>query len=285
MRATLLQMTEIQIHDDFGLDRIAESGQCFRWVKESPQTYRIVHGAHCLLIHALGNGRFNLSCTENEYRTIWYDYFDFGEDYQSVRSRICEKEDPFLFRACEYGKGIRILRQDPWETLISFIISQNKNIPAIRKSIELLCAEVGNIQTDEEGRKFFVFPSPEEILALPDETLAACRLGYRCRYVKAAAAEVADGKLDLKKLQGEAEDTVLKALTAVLGIGVKVANCVSLFGLHHIDAFPVDVWIRRILDREYPAGYPIEKYRPYNGIYQQYMFYYYRERYGAERGT
>ena len=96
---------------------------------------------------------------------------------------------------------------------------------------------------------------------------------------------MADGKLDLQKLQGEAEDTVLKALTAVLGIGVKVANCVSLFGLHHIDAFPVDVWIRRILDREYPAGYPIEKYRPYNGIYQQYMFYYYRERYGAERGT
>ena len=284
MRATLLQMTEIHIHDDFDLDRIAESGQCFRWVKESPQTYRIVHGAHCLLIQALGNGRFNFSCTENEYRTIWYDYFDFGEDYHSVRSRICEKEDPFLFRACEYGKGIRILRQDPWETLISFIISQNKNIPAIRKSIELLCAEVGNIQTDEEGRKFFVFPSPEKILALPDETLAACRLGYRCRYVKAAAAEVADGKLDLQKLQGETDETVLKALTAVLGIGVKVANCVSLFGLHHIDAFPVDVWIRRILDREYPAGYPIEKYRPYNGIYQQYMFYYYRVRYGAERG-
>lgn len=274
-------MTVIQIPDDFDLDRIAESGQCFRWAKEGPQTYRIVHGVHCLLIQALGDSWYRLSCTEEQYRTVWHDYFDLGEDYRSIRARICEREDPFLFHACEYGRGIRILRQDPWETLISFIISQNKNIPAIRKSIALLCAEAGKIQTDETGHAFYVFPSPEEILALPDETLAACRLGYRCRYVKAAAAEVASGNLDLQSLLKESQETALKALPAVLGVGVKVANCVSLFGLHHIDAFPVDVWIRRILDQEYPGGYPMEKYRPYNGIYQQYMFFYYRELYGA----
>ena len=122
----------------------------------------------------------------------------------------------------------------------------------------------------------------EEILSLNDEALAACRLGYRCRYVRAAAAEVAEGRLNLNRLTEASEPDTIKALTAVCGVGVKVANCVSLFGLHHIDAFPIDVWIRRILQNEYPAGYPKEKYSPYNGIYQQYMFYYYRAKHGKE---
>ena len=111
---------------------------------------------------------------------------------------------------------------------------------------------------------------------MSDEALAACRLGYRCRYVKAAAADVAEGKLDLDSLRDAPEEETIKGLMSVCGVGVKVANCISLFGLHHIDAFPIDVWIRRILDNEYPSGYPKERYSPYNGIYQQYMFYYYR---------
>lgn len=268
-------MIEIQIHDDFDLDRIADSGQCFRWVKNDAGSYRIIHAEASLRIQPLENRTFAFSCSENEYRDIWHDYFDLGEDYRSVRKRVSPKEDPFLARACEYGKGIRILRQDPWETLISFIISQNRNIPAIKKSVELLCEAAGRRREDAWG-SYCQFPSPEEILALPDEALAACRLGYRCRYVKAAAMDVAEGKLDLGRIQNEDEEEAIRALTSICGVGVKVANCVSLFGLHHIDAFPVDVWIRRILENEYPGGYPKEKYSPYNGIYQQYMFYYYR---------
>ena len=223
---------------------------------------------------------FRLSCSEDEYREIWHDYFDFGENYRSVRERVSREEDPFLADACEYGKGIRILRQDPWEMLVSFIISQNKNIPAIKKSIELLCETAGkrceNTEQEREDDGQLVFPSPEQILSLSDEALAACRLGYRCRYVKAAASDVAEGKLDLDSLRDAPEEETIKGLMSVCGVGVKVANCISLFGLHHIDAFPIDVWIRRILDNEYPSGYPKERYSPYNGIYQQYMFYYYR---------
>ena len=271
---------EIHITDDFDLDRIADSGQCFRWRKDDSGAYRIIHKGHCLKIRPLGNAMFRLSCSEDEYREIWHDYFDFGENYRSVRERVSREEDPFLADACEYGKGIRILRQDPWEMLVSFIISQNKNIPAIKKSIELLCETAGkrceNTEQEREDDGQLVFPSPEQILSLSDEALAACRLGYRCRYVKAAASDVAEGKLDLDSLRDAPEEETIKGLMSVCGVGVKVANCISLFGLHHIDAFPIDVWIRRILDNEYPSGYPKERYSPYNGIYQQYMFYYYR---------
>ena len=274
---------EIHITDDFDLDRIADSGQCFRWKKDDSDdsgAYRIIHKGHCLKIRSLGNAMFRLSCSEDEYREIWHDYFDFGENYRSVRERVSREEDPFLADACEYGKGIRILRQDPWEMLVSFIISQNKNIPAIKKSIELLCETAGkrceNTEQEREDDGQLVFPSPEQILSLSDEALAACRLGYRCRYVKAAASDVAEGKLDLDSLRDAPEEETIKGLMSVCGVGVKVANCISLFGLHHIDAFPIDVWIRRILDNEYPSGYPKERYSPYNGIYQQYMFYYYR---------
>ena len=271
---------EIHITDDFNLDRIADSGQCFRWRKDDSGAYRIIHKGHCLKIRPLGNAMFRLSCSEDEYREIWHDYFDFGENYRSVRERVSREEDPFLADACEYGKGIRILRQDPWEMLVSFIISQNKNIPAIKKSIELLCETAGkrceNTEQEREDDGQLVFPSPEQILSLSDEALAACRLGYRCRYVKAAASDVAEGKLDLDSLRDASEEETIKGLMSVCGVGVKVANCISLFGLHHIDAFPIDVWIRRILDNEYPSGYPKERYSPYNGIYQQYMFYYYR---------
>lgn len=272
----------LHISDDFDLDKIADSGQCFRWVKEASGAYRIIHKGRCLRIRPLGGGTYELSCDEEEFGNLWHDYFDLGEDYRSVRRRVNRDEDPFLADACEYGKGIRILRQDPWETLISFIISQNKNIPAIKKGIEMLCEAAGERAEDPAG-SYYVFPSPEEILSLDDEKLAACRLGYRCRYVKAAAADVAAGRLDPDSLLDASEETALEALMSVCGVGIKVANCVSLFGLHHIDAFPVDVWIRRILEREYPGGYPKEKYSPYNGIYQQYMFFYYREKNGESR--
>ena len=146
-------MMEIQITDDFDLDRIAESGQCFRWQKDDSGTYRIIHKEHFLRIRPLEKNTFALSCSEEDYRNTWHDYFDFGEDYRSIRERVGKEDDPFLTDACEFGKGIRILRQDPWEMLISFIISQNKNIPAIKKSVELLCEAAGH-QREDDGETY-----------------------------------------------------------------------------------------------------------------------------------
>ena len=263
------------IGDDFDLDRIADSGQCFRWEKEDDRTYRIIAGKSCLYIAALGNGLYEFSCPEEDF-CRWQDYFDLQEDYRQIRSRISRDEDPFLWQASEQEKGIRILRQAPWEALITFTISQNKNIPAIRRCVNLLAQACGEKKTDSRGRSYNSFPEPERVAALAEQALLSCGLGYRWKYVQSAARAVCEGAIDLKGLCAADEDTTISALSGLFGVGTKVANCVSLFGLHHIDAFPVDVWMKRILSEQYPGGYPYQKYTPYNGVYQQYMFAYYR---------
>ena len=268
----------IHITDDFDPDRISQSGQCFRWEKKEGETWRIIAGKACLYITPLGDDRYEFECSEEEFDTLWREYFDLRENYQNIRSRIDHEEDPFLWQAAEQEKGIRILRQDPWEMLITFIISQNRNIPAIRNSVELLVEKCGEKRIDSKGKGFYAFPEPAALAALPEDDLKSCKLGYRCKYVHAAAEAVSNGDIDLWSLLAADEASTINALTKLFGVGTKVANCVSLFGLHHVNAFPVDVWIQRVLDEQYPDGYPYEKYAPYNGICQQYTFAYYRHK-------
>ncbi len=268
----------ITVTDDFDPDKIAVSGQCFRWEKAGPETCRIIAEDRCVYLTAKGKDRYELSCGEEEFDSFWERYFDFSLNYESIRGRIDPEEDPFLWQASEFEKGLRILRQDPWEMLITFIISQNRNIPGIRRSVELLAKACGDRRTDPRGLEYYAFPKPEAVAGLTEETLVSCRLGYRWKYVLSAAKAVDRGDIDLYGLVSADEDFTIAALTGLFGVGIKVANCVSLFGLHHINAFPVDVWVKRILAEQYPDGYPYEKYAPYNGIYQQYMFDYYRHR-------
>ena len=268
----------ITIADDFDLNKIANSGQCFRWTKTEENTYRIIAGESCLYITALEKDRYDLDCSEPEFDHFWREYFDLRTDYQKIRKRIDRIADPFLWEAAEHEKGIRILRQDPWEMLITFIISQNRNIPAIRRSVELLAESCGKKLQDVRGQEYYGFPSPNAAADLSEHELLACRLGYRWKYIQSAAKAVLDGGIDLNALQAADEKTTISALTGLYGVGIKVANCVSLFGLHHMDAFPIDVWMKRILTEQYPAGYPYEKYAPFNGICQQYMFAFYRHR-------
>jgi len=253
--------------DDLDPDRIADSGQCFRWTKIEPSTYRIIAGSRCLYLTALGDNRYELDCSEEAFDAFWRSYLDLDEDYARIRARIDPKSDPFLSLAAENEKGIRILRQDSWEMLVTFIIS-----------VELLAEQCGEKRKDSRGEVYYAFPTPEAVAALSEEELNRCRLGYRCRYVHAAALSVLSGEISLEPLREADEETTLAALTGLLGVGMKVANCVSLFGLHHLNAFPRDVWVNRVLTQEYPKGYPFEAYSPYNGIYQQYMFAWYRHR-------
>ena len=272
----------IEIKYDFDPHRVAESGQCFRWTRTGPRRWRVIRGADCLHITALGDGRWELDCTPSAFDAVWRDYLDLSEDYAAIRARI-DPADAFLTAAAEREKGIRILRQDPWEALVSFILSQNKNIPAIRRAIEALAAVCGDARTDAAGEAYYAFPAPEALAALGAEALRRCGLGYRCAYVHAAAEAVCAGALDLDALRGADEARTMEALTGLFGVGVKVASCVSLFGLHHLNAFPRDVWVRRILAAEYPDGYPFAAYAPYNGVYQQYMFADYRHRNGGAK--
>ncbi len=266
-----------EIRDDFDPGRIAQSGQCFRWTRTEDGAYRFMSRGSCVYIAERGAGLFEFDCGEAEFDSLWRNYFDLNENYAAIRARIDPVADPFLYAAAEYEKGIRILRQDPWETLISFIISQNRNIPAIRRSVELLAERCGDARTDGRGIPFRAFPAPEALAALGEADLKACGLGYRWSYVRAAASAVVSGDLDPYALCRAENSEARDALMRLYGVGGKVADCVCLFGLRCKDAFPRDVWINRVLALHYPDGYPYERYSPYNGVFQQYMFAYIRD--------
>lgn len=260
--------------DDFNLEKIAKSGQCFRWEKINGG-YRILYLDKSLIVYEKENN-FEILVDEDEFNSIWKNYFDLAENYSKIRENI-DDNDEFLKTAAEVEKGIRILRQDPFEMLISFIISQNRNIPAIEKSIFLLSKFCGEEKIDVLGNKYYGFPGPERIANADEDILTNCKLGYRVPYVKKAAISYLNGEIDFDKLKAMDAENSVKELQKLYGVGLKVASCISLFGLHHLNAFPKDVWVKRILAEFYKNGYPYEKYTPYNGVYQQYMFAYYRK--------
>ena len=273
----------IRTDDDLDLKKIADSGQCFRWKELESGCYRVIHRGRSLIIrYCPSEMTYELDCTVDEFGELWRDYLDLDENYAMIRRRIDPERDPFLYAASEHEKGIRILRQDPWEALISFIISQNRNIPAIKRSIELLCELAGEPAADSTGEVYYAFPTPEAVAELSMDDLSACRLGYRDSYVSGAARAVVSGELDLSETSSllSCEDKMAR-LMEIKGIGRKVASCIVLYGFHDMDSFPVDVWVKRILADHYPDGYPFERYSPYNGLCQQYMFAYYRELAGS----
>lgn len=204
---------------------------------------------------------------------FWRHYFDLETDYGEIKAQI-PKEDPYLTQAARMGWGIRILRQDLWETIVTFIISQQNNIPRIRRCVRSLCERYGREQVNFRGEIYHAFPGPKELAGAKLEELKACNLGYRARYILESARMAAEGRFSLEKLQSmgyeEAKDTLLK----LCGVGVKVAECVCLFALHHIDAFPVDTHIAQALAAHYPEGFPFERYTYAGGVLQQYIFFY-----------
>ena len=223
-----------------------------------------------------------LDCDQAEFDALWRNYFDLDTDYAVIRAKA-DPEDLFLKRACAYGQGIRMLRQDPWEMLISFIISQRKNIPAIQFCIEALAERYGDLLEVTGEKRHYSFPSAPRLAALSEWEFLACSLGYRAKYVLAAARMVASGALDLDAIAALPDDALFSALLAVPGVGEKVANCVMLFGYHRLSRFPRDVWIIRVEEREYDGAFPTERYPFDAGALQQYIFYYARSAdYAAE---
>lgn len=276
---------EVYAADGLDLRRIYDSGQCFRWRDEGDGCFLIPSAGHIVMARQTAENRIRLSCDEEEFQTYWRSYFDLDTDYAKIAAMV-SPQDAFLTRAAAAGRGIRILRQDPWETLITFILSQRKNIPAIRSCVERLCEAAGST-----GMIVRRFPSAEEILAADAAgKLDACGLGYRLPYIRETAEAFASNQTDqpiqlnqtnqtnpIDRLSQLSDDDLLAALMQLKGVGVKVAKCTMLFGFHRLDAFPVDVWISRALAEEYPDDFDFAAYRPYGGVIQQYIFAYYRE--------
>ena len=325
---------------NFNIRQIADSGQCFRMIPYGPDdlraAYRVISGGHFLIVEQSGE-KVIFHCPDDEF-TYWEHYFDLGTDYNTY-IRAVDPADEYLAKAADFGSGIRILNQDLWEMIITFIISQQKTIPAIRALVDALSKKYGSrhkippecnfhnpasappgmqfsdgsaVQpasviyqenlsasatafTDTAPGYYYSFPTPEELNRASPDDLLALKLGYRARYIKRACEDVCSGKLDLNRLRGLNYTDSMEALLSCYGIGVKVANCICLFGLHQIGAFPVDTWIKKILLREYApksqcTGHVPEsrlcealieenfsKYTGVAGVLQQYIFFYERE--------
>ena len=271
-----MQSPIIRTIRDFSIEEIAESGQAFRIVRANGGVWRVIASGRLLYLKDIGEERYELSCSDEEFDSFWRAYFDLDTDYELYR-KAALPDDEYLQRAISCGRGIRMLRQEPWEILISFIISQRKSVPAIRTSVERLSERFGK-RLDLSGRSSeacYAFPEPKALAEADTKELAACGLGYRVDYVRNAARLVADGIVDLRVLAELDTAELLEALMQLKGVGIKVASCVALFGYHRLDTLPVDVWMKRVIETVYNGELP-EEYRQYAGVLQQYMFNYAR---------
>lgn len=247
-----------------------ECGQCFRWNADERGVYYGVAMGFAAAVWEEEGSVFIRSAAPDE---LWRDYFDLERDYAAVSRDFCTGE--YMSTCVDYGMGIRILRQEPWEALCSFIISQCNNIKRIKGIVERLCEAYGE-SMEFDGRSFYTFPSAEKLAALLPEDLASLRSGYRAAYIIAAARSVTAGETDLASLIDTDYISAKKALLAINGVGEKVANCVVLFGLRHMEAFPVDVWMKRALKAHFPADFDPATLGPCAGLAQQYIFFYAR---------
>ncbi len=250
-------------------------GQCFRWERLPDGSWEGVALGRVVSLE-FSRGEITLSGVPAEEEQRWSQYFDAGTDYEKIREELSEK-DSVIKAALETGSGIRILRQELWETIISFIISQNNNIPRIRGCIERLSEGFGEpCGEDHSGRIRCSLPAPEVLAALEPEDLAGVRLGYRAGYLIRCAREVTERGLPRSRDE----------LLALTGVGPKVADCIALFGLHDRSRFPVDVWVKRVMNRLYGLpeddvsgirSFAEERFGDLGGYAQQYLFYYVRE--------
>ena len=252
----------------FELEQTLDCGQAFRWQKNNDGSWNGIAKGKCINISKEKDDIIIYGASKEEFEGIWLDYFDFSRNYESIYNSLTQNE--ILKKAAEYGQGIRILNQEPFETLCSFIISQNNNIPRIKGIIERLCENFGT----KCGERY-TFPDAKTLAKLTVDDLAVIRSGFRAKYIIDAAKKVASGEIDLDSLKTADIDTAREALMKIKGVGPKVADCVLLFSLSHINAFPKDVWIKRAMEVLFKGELP-DCAKEYGGIAQQYIFYYAR---------
>ncbi len=248
----------------FDVGKTFDCGQCFRFEKNENGWQGIAFGKCLTLID--GDEIVLQSVSESEFNSLWRDFFDFDRDYNLINERL--SNDGVVKNAIQYAKGIRMLRQDKWETLCSFIISQNNNIPRIKGIIKRLCETFG-----EKIEGGYTFPSYDVIANLDVEALSPIRAGFRAKYILDAARRVADGRVDLDAISHMNYEEAKAYIMQIKGVGSKVADCVLLFAYGFFDAFPKDVWIKRVIDKYYGDSFDESVFKPYGGIAQQYLFY------------
>lgn len=257
---------------DLNLRVIANSGQCFRMYEVLENVFDIFSADKYLRVEYIGNDKFVFHCTNDEYKKYYINYFDLKNDY-SIYKKF-GNSDKFLKTCISNSEGLRILNQNKFEMVISFIISQRKSVKAIQTSIERLCKLAGKKIKTFDGFGY-TFPDAKSILKLSDKELNSCGFGYRKEYIVEFCKSYIQKKFDLDNMSKLTNDELIENLLGIKGVGLKVASCISLFGYHRIDICPIDVWIKRVLDKYYGGKVPI-KYKKYAGMIQQYWFNYAR---------
>ena len=268
----------------FSAAQTFDCGQCFRWNEVHGGIEGIAFGRFIRVEEDGGEVRL-IGVSERDFREIFERYLGLCEDYGAIRADIGEKMGAYgdvIFKAMECASGIRILYQDAWEAVASFIISQNNNIPRIKKIIENMSSGLGKAFLGFDGKTYHAFPTAEEILAAGEEGLAPFKMGFRARYLIDAAKKYLSGEVDFAKIEASSAEEAQKTLMSICGVGPKVASCALLFGFHKLEFFPIDVWIKRVLAKYYPDGIDIASLGAYAGVAQQYLFYYERYMGGEE---
>ncbi|MFV0364196.1 MAG: DNA glycosylase [Suipraeoptans sp.] len=261
----------IKIEDiDFSIEKICISGQCFRMHQIDENQYTIIANHRALTAYQKGSV-VELECSQTEFDNIWKEYFDLNEDYTRFAASV-DEDDKYLISAIDSGRGIRILKQDLWEMIISFIISQQNNIKRIKKCIDVIAKNYGSKLEASYDKTLYDFPTPEELSMVTENEFRELGLGYRSRYIVETTKTIIESDF-LEKIKEKNYNEAKEMLLSLTGVGVKVAECVCLFGLHHLQAFPVDTHIIQVIKNEYDNGFPFHKYLGFEGVMQQYIFY------------
>lgn len=265
---------------------IFECGQCFRWNKQENNSYTGIVKNNVINVKK-ENERviFTGNCNE-DIKTICIDYFDLNKNYENIKTEL-SKIDNYLANSIKYGNGIRILHQDLWETLISFIISANNNIPRIKTIIERISKTYGN-KLIFQDKEYYAFPTPEELANVTVQDFRNLGLGFRDVRVYETVQKTLRKEIDLEQLEKEKDaETLRNKLLEIPGVGPKVADCIMLFSLKKYEVFPVDVWVRRVISELYFENveqkpqiiqkFAKEQYGNLAGLAQQYLFYWRRD--------
>ena len=269
---------------NFSLKHTFECGQCFRWRPNPDGSYTGIAGEGIFNVRMSGESDLIVETNLPDFKESFEEYIDNHNDYSAIK-KILSKNDKTMKKAVDYGYGMRILKQDHWETLASFIISANNNIPRIMKTVENIAGTYGK-QIEFQGKAYSLFPKPEDLADAGDKELKCCGLGFRWKYIKCAAQMIESGEINLEEIEKQHSASARNELIKIPGVGPKVADCVLLYSYAKADVFPTDVWIKRIVETIYFGKekklneiqeFAKNKYGELAGFAQQYLFYYARE--------
>ncbi len=265
----------------FEPSQVFDCGQCFNFYPIEDGGYRGVVGNRVITVYKTAGNTITIHNVDEESFFEISRYLCLDDDYEKICKNIISQmqengvDTKVMKSAMEMGKGIRLMRQDSWEALCSFIISQNNNIPRIKKIISTMSKKYGK-RFIYNGEEYYTFPSPEALYQAGVDDIFECKTGFRAKYIYDAAKKVVTGETDLEKLDTLTTEQAAKELMKIKGVGPKVASCVLLFGYGKKDAFPIDVWVKKVLEKYFDTNFSPNHMGQYSGVAQQYLFYYER---------